>query len=250
MSDDAIARYWTWSYADIGIMRAGQITVGYARQPSRLLYWVVDRDVGIITYSTVLPGSAGQYPYLASLNKPQFMVNNSVAPTWWKHPYLNEHSPVFSQAFPYPGVPKYTVSGEYEYKFTVSNSSNASKVLVLKVIRNDNNEVIRQSNALNPYTVGTVNNVCPPPEPDPPFVTWNDPGDVSDIRLKSNIQRIDIHPLGFGIYEYDIFDRREQGVLAQEVQRVLPGAVTCGPDGYLRVFYNQIGLCRKIISKQ
>ena len=252
MSDDAIARYWTWSYADIGIMRAGQITVGYARQPSRLLHWVVDRDVGIITYSTVLPGSAGQYPYLASLNKPQFMVNNSVAPTWWKHPYLDQNSPVFSQAFPYPGVSKYIVSGEYEYKFTVRNSSNASKVLALKVIRNDGNEVIRQSNALNPYTVGTVNNVCPPPEPDPPsgFQWGTGEGDFSDIRLKSNIQRIDIHPLGFGIYEYDIFDRREQGVLAQEVQRVLPGAVTCGPDGYLRVFYDQIGLCRKIISKQ
>jgi hypothetical protein len=120
--------------------------------------------------------------------------------------------------------------------------------LALKVIRNDGNEVIRQSNALNPYTVGTVNNVCPPPEPE---VVYYDPGgDFSDIRLKSNIQRIDTHPLGFGIYEYDIFDRREQGVLAQEVQRVLPGAVTCGPDGYLKVFYDQIGLCRKIISKQ
>jgi hypothetical protein len=248
MTDAAIARYWTWVTGDVGIARANQINVGYARQPSRFLYWGVDRDVGIITYSTVLPGSAGQYPYLASLNKPQFMVNNSVAPTWWKHPYLNEHSSVYSQAFPYPGVPKYILSGEYEYKFTVRNSSNASKVLVLKVIRNDGNEVIRQSNALNPYTVGTVNNVCPPPEPE---VVYYDPGgDFSDIRLKSNIQRIDTHPLGFGIYEYDIFDRREQGVLAQEVQRVLPGAVTCGPDGYLKVFYDQIGLCRKIISKQ
>jgi len=71
----------------------------------------------------------------------------------------------------------------------------------------------------------------------------------SDVRLKSNITRIGTHYLGFGIYEYDIFDRREQGVLAQEVQTILPQAVTCGPDGYLRVRYDLIGHQRTVISK-
>jgi hypothetical protein len=35
----------------------------------------------------------------------------------------------------------------------------------------------------------------------------------SDRRLKSNIVRIGEHPSGIGIYEYDIFDRRERGVM-------------------------------------
>ena len=32
------------------------------------------------------------------------------------------------------------------------------------------------------------------------------------------------------------------GVLAQEVQRVMPQAVTRGTEGYLRVFYEKLGL--------
>ncbi|NCW98228.1 MAG: hypothetical protein EBW71_04450, partial [Betaproteobacteria bacterium] len=44
----------------------------------------------------------------------------------------------------------------------------------------------------------------------------------SDRRLKSNIERVGVHPLGIGIYEYDIFDRRERGVMADEVLTVMP----------------------------
>jgi hypothetical protein len=36
------------------------------------------------------------------------------------------------------------------------------------------------------------------------------------------------------------------GVIAQEVQNVMPEAVTRGSDGYLRVFYEKLGL--KLIS--
>jgi hypothetical protein len=59
----------------------------------------------------------------------------------------------------------------------------------------------------------------------------------SDRRLKRNIERIGTHPLGIGIYEYDIFDRHEIGVMADEVERVMPQAVITGADGYKRVYY-------------
>ena len=48
---------------------------------------------------------------------------------------------------------------------------------------------------------------------------------VSDRRLKSNIKRIGTHPLGIGIYEYDLFGKREVGVMADEVEKVKPEAV-------------------------
>jgi hypothetical protein len=48
----------------------------------------------------------------------------------------------------------------------------------------------------------------------------------SDIRLKSNIVKVGEHPMGFSIYEYDIFGRRERGVMAQEVEKIIPEAVS------------------------
>jgi hypothetical protein len=46
--------------------------------------------------------------------------------------------------------------------------------------------------------------------------------------------------LGIGVYEYDIFGRRELGVMADELERVKPEAVFRGSDGYLRVDYDQL----------
>jgi hypothetical protein len=62
----------------------------------------------------------------------------------------------------------------------------------------------------------------------------------SDIRLKSKIVRVDTHPLGIGIYEYDIDGRRERGVIAQEVERVLPSAVIEDSNGYKMVDYGAL----------
>ena len=59
----------------------------------------------------------------------------------------------------------------------------------------------------------------------------------SDRRLKSNIVRIGTHPLGIGIYEYDIDGSRQRGVMADEVLTVLPEAVLTGDDGYMMVNY-------------
>jgi hypothetical protein len=59
----------------------------------------------------------------------------------------------------------------------------------------------------------------------------------SDRRLKSNIVRVGTTPAGYGWYEYDIFGRREQGVMAQEV----PAEWTVrDPSGYLRVDYSKV----------
>ena len=63
----------------------------------------------------------------------------------------------------------------------------------------------------------------------------------SDRRLKTNIVQIGMHPIGVPRYEYDIRGRRERGVMAQDLQQVMPEAVDTGPDGYLRVHYWMIG---------
>ncbi len=63
---------------------------------------------------------------------------------------------------------------------------------------------------------------------------------TSDRRLKSNIIRIGTHPLGIGIYEYDIFGERDVGVMAQEVLEVKPEAVIHHPAGFLMVDYGRL----------
>ena len=62
----------------------------------------------------------------------------------------------------------------------------------------------------------------------------------SDRRLKSNIVKIGTHPIGVGIYEYDIFGGRQIGVMAQELLEVMPDAVHQHPSGYLMVDYGRL----------
>lgn len=61
----------------------------------------------------------------------------------------------------------------------------------------------------------------------------------SDRRLKSNIRLIGRRK-GYNWYEYDIFGRREQGVMAQEVMLTNPGAVIQTPSGYYAVNYGAL----------
>jgi len=63
---------------------------------------------------------------------------------------------------------------------------------------------------------------------------------MSDRRLKSNIERVGTHPLGIGIYEYDIFGTRQIGVMADEVEAVRPEAVMQHPSGYKMVNYGAL----------
>jgi hypothetical protein len=49
--------------------------------------------------------------------------------------------------------------------------------------------------------------------------------------------RVGTHPLGIGIYEYDIFGERQRGVMADEVETVMPEAVATHSSGYKMVNY-------------
>jgi uncharacterized protein DUF3300/endosialidase-like protein len=69
-------------------------------------------------------------------------------------------------------------------------------------------------------------------------------GRRSDIALKHDIMLLGHLDNGLGFYRfsYNGSDKAYVGVMAQEVQAVAPGAVTRGHDGYLRVFYDRLGL--------
>jgi polysaccharide export outer membrane protein len=67
---------------------------------------------------------------------------------------------------------------------------------------------------------------------------------TSDIRLKHDITllgRLD-NGLGFYRFIYNGDNKAYVGVMAQEVEAVMPDAVVTGPDGYLRVRYDKLGL--------
>ena len=48
--------------------------------------------------------------------------------------------------------------------------------------------------------------------------------------------------LGFYRFSYNGSDKAYVGVIAQEVQAIRPDAVVRGSDGYLKVFYDKLGL--------
>ena len=64
------------------------------------------------------------------------------------------------------------------------------------------------------------------------------------MRLKHDIALLGCFDNGVGFYRftYDGGDKAYVGVLAQEVQTVIPQAVVRDRDGYLRVFYDKLGL--------
>jgi len=69
-------------------------------------------------------------------------------------------------------------------------------------------------------------------------------GRRSDVALKHDIALLGHLGNGIGFYRfaYHGSDTAYVGVMAQEVQRVAPDAVMRGRDGYLRVFYDKLGL--------
>jgi hypothetical protein len=66
----------------------------------------------------------------------------------------------------------------------------------------------------------------------------------SDIQLKHDIVLLGRlnNGLGFYRFSYNGSHTAYVGVMAQEVQAVMPEAVQRGSDGYLRVFYGKLGL--------
>jgi hypothetical protein len=69
-------------------------------------------------------------------------------------------------------------------------------------------------------------------------------GRRSDVTLKHDITllgRLD-NGLGFYRFSYNGSNQAYVGVMAQEVQTIMPHAVVRGRDGYLKVFYDRLGL--------
>lgn len=67
---------------------------------------------------------------------------------------------------------------------------------------------------------------------------------LSDLRAKHGIVllgRLD-NGLGFYRFSYNGSDAAYVGVMAQEVEAIMPEAVMRGDDGYLRVYYDRLGL--------
>ena len=77
---------------------------------------------------------------------------------------------------------------------------------------------------------------------------------MSDRMTKENIVRIGIHPLGIGLYLFDYKPEyrglsgygRQFGVMADEVETVMPEAVSLHADGYKMVNYAMLGISQSI----
>lgn len=69
-------------------------------------------------------------------------------------------------------------------------------------------------------------------------------GRRSDIALKHDVVLLGHLASGLGYYRFSYIgsDKAYVGVIAQEVEDVKPVAVTRGADGYLRVYYEKLGL--------
>ena len=66
-------------------------------------------------------------------------------------------------------------------------------------------------------------------------------GAISDIELKENIKEVGTSPRGFTLYEFNYIhepNQRYRGVMAQDLLKQLPQAVSEGDNGYLQVDYN------------
>ena len=77
---------------------------------------------------------------------------------------------------------------------------------------------------------------------------------LSDRRAKENIVRIGDHPIGIGLYLFDYKPafrdawghNRQLGVMADEVERVMPQAVSVHANGYKMVDYAKLGFARPV----
>ena len=69
-------------------------------------------------------------------------------------------------------------------------------------------------------------------------------GRRSDLRLKHDVALLGTMPNGLGFYRfvYNGGKTTYVGVMAQDVERVMPRAVIRGQDGFLRVDYDMIGV--------
>jgi hypothetical protein len=73
---------------------------------------------------------------------------------------------------------------------------------------------------------------------------------ASDIRLKEDIRRVGTNHLGLGVYQYRYkgMEGIYEGVMAQEVEVMHPGAIRRLPHGYKAVDYRKLGLEMKRVA--
>ena len=74
---------------------------------------------------------------------------------------------------------------------------------------------------------------------------------ASDPAMKENVARVGDHPAGFGLYLFDYKAQfrahgagRQFGVMADEVEGIVPEAVSLDADGFRRVNYARLGITR------
>lgn len=67
---------------------------------------------------------------------------------------------------------------------------------------------------------------------------------ISDIRLKEDIRRVGTNHLGLGVYQYRYrgLEGIYEGVMAQEVEILHPGAIHLRAGGFKAVNYGKLGL--------
>lgn len=79
-------------------------------------------------------------------------------------------------------------------------------------------------------------------------------GSGSDQSIKENIVKVGGHPLGIDLYLFDYKPQyretwghgRQFGVMADDVETVMPEAVSIHPDGYKMVNYDMLGISRSV----
>jgi hypothetical protein len=70
-------------------------------------------------------------------------------------------------------------------------------------------------------------------------------GQISDIRLKADIHRVGTTVFGLPLYQFEYRNKLGPhyiGVMAQDVLKVKPEAVSIGADGFYRVNYDMLGI--------
>jgi hypothetical protein len=67
---------------------------------------------------------------------------------------------------------------------------------------------------------------------------------VSDVRLKTDIEQVGTTVYGLPLYHfrYNTGPERFEGVMAQDVLKVMPDAVVTGDNGFYRVKYGRLGI--------
>lgn len=96
-------------------------------------------------------------------------------------------------------------------------------------------------------TLSTTSHPTPPPPPPPKIGANGGPNIQSDMRLKKDIIRVGTTVYGLPLYDFQYIKYVNQpglfeGVMAQDVLKVMPAAVITGADGFYRVNYTMLGI--------